>query len=121
MDPKKISAWCAAVLAVGAMLAYLGTAIQGRAQDAGSTAGAAAAKVEVDQRIAPMEEQLEILVKQGEVSEARARRSEDKEEFAWCLDREYQDLTKDARDRICNAESEGRWAAWEAEDEQDPD
>jgi hypothetical protein len=75
--------------------------------------------------MAPIQVQLEQLVEQGKERTRREHRSEDREEHAWCLDREHQDLTEEARQRVCSIESKARWEKWEKEDKEkikpDPD
>lgn len=113
MNAKDILDWCKVPAALLAMLAAVAFAIDARAQEAAK----AEAKATVEQRMIPIEQQLETLVKQGEEEKDARRRRDDREELAWCLDREYQDLDKDERQRVCEAESEARWAAWATEDE----
>ena len=115
MDPNKIKAWAVAVVAVIAMTAGVGKVVDVRAQEAARSSAA----VEVDQRMAPIEKQLETLVEQGEQQALRDRVSEDREATAWCLDREHQDLSVDARKRICEDESKARWQVWADEDDAD--
>lgn len=120
MDPNKIKAWATAIVAVLAMWAATGKVIDLRAQEAAK----AEAATQVEQRMGPVEKQLETLVEQGEQRALRDRVSEDREATAWCLDREYQDLSVDARKRTCKEESVARWEVWELEDEErktDPD
>jgi hypothetical protein len=112
MDAKQILDWCKVPAALLAMLAAVAFAIDARAQEAAKTE----AKATVEQRMVPIEEQLETLVKQGEEQRNAERRREDREELAWCLDREYQDLDKEERQRICDEESEQRWATWAKQD-----
>ena len=100
-DPKTIAAWCAVPAAIGGALFYVGTQIDLRAQEA--------AKDEVKAQMAPVQEQLGELVHQG-------RRREDREALVFCLDRQYQDVSADERQRICNEESELRWKHWKWED-----
>ena len=116
MDPNKIKAWGAAMLTIGAVIAGGFKVVDARAQDAAM----ATAKQEVEQRMQPVEQKLETLVEQGNERRLADRRREDREESAWCLDREHQDLTKEARDRICTAESEARWEEWAREDKARP-
>ena len=115
MDPKKISAWCAAVFAVGGILVYLATAIDTRAQEAAKET----AFETVQQQMAPIQksidetnEKLEKIVEQG-------RRQEDRELLVICLDNKYQDLSSDDRYEKCEEESVARWEAWALEDEED--
>ena len=107
VDPKKVAAWCAVPAAVGAMIVFLGSQIDVRAQDA--------AKAEVRKEMVPVERQLEELVDQG-------RRDEDFRLTVYCLDRKYQDLEPAERQAKCEAESDARWAEWRAKDaEQKPE
>ena len=102
IDPKRIVAWCAVPAAVVAMVVLLGGLIDARAQDS--------AQVEVRKQMAPVQQQLAELVDQG-------RRDEDFKLRLYCLDRQHQDEPAAERERLCDAESDARWADWKLKDE----
>jgi len=101
IDPKQILAWCAVPAALGAVLLFFSGQIDARAQDT--------AQVEVRKQMAPVQQQLAELVDQG-------RRDEDFRLRVYCLDRKHQDKPADERERLCDTESDARWAEWRAKD-----
>jgi len=101
IDPKQILAWCAVPAALAAVLLFFGSQIDVRAQEA--------VKAHVDRELAPVQQQLAELVDQG-------RRDEDFRLRVYCLDRKHQDKPADERERLCDAESDARWAEWRAKD-----
>lgn len=116
MDPGQIKAWCAAILAVGAVVAGSYKVVDARAQDAARETAATEAAAQVEQRMRPVEQNVAVLVKQNKELIAQGRRKEDRELRDRCEDKEHQDLTPEARKTLCAQESELRWRAWAAQD-----
>jgi hypothetical protein len=76
----------------------------GLAQEA-QKAGAKAADSVVNVKMLPVEQRLEQLIELGQ-------KEDDREEWKDCFARSYRDLSEEAREENCDAESDWRWAVW---------